>query len=118
MQFSGGQKGGFLPPEDFTIRTARFRVKPDDSSIDEITTAGISGGENQKPPDQSYPGDLEYRVMFVSAGRALLRDGDSLLLATVGTRLPGGEQIKAFKREGAVWAIHLDTGVKLEWRQQ
>ena len=115
MRFSNTSISALTSPEDVAMRTGRFEIPSDAFGIDPIITSSIGRDPaEQKPPKTASVAD--YRLQFVSGGRALVHDSGSLTLVTTGSRLSGGERVVSLARDGLVWSLHLDTGAVLRWK--
>jgi hypothetical protein len=78
--------------------------------IDILTTATMPGrGEGQEEvplSEQPFPGDLiEYRLVHVANGRAMIEDDDGLWVVQPGSLLPDASRVASIEQRDGRWVI-------------
>jgi hypothetical protein len=79
------------------------------SQLDLFTTAGVA---KDSPPavaalhDQPFPADVvEYRLVHVANGRAMIEDKDGLWIVQVGSILPDSSRVMSLEKREGKWAL-------------
>lgn len=114
FQFSGGgewteTQGDISTPHmriGLPFATADLpRVELDGISTGTLGPAG-DGANPDDVVDQPFPGDLvEYRLIHVENGRAMIADDTGIFVAQAGTQLPDGSRLRAIEQRDGKWVI-------------
>ncbi len=114
FQFSGG---GEWTETQGDISTPHMRIGLPFATADlpRLELDGIStgtlgpAGEGANPDevmDQPFPGDLvEYRLIHVENGRAMIADDAGIFVAQAGSQLPDGSRLRAIEQREGQWVI-------------
>lgn len=69
-------------------------------------TVGNETGVTVSAADQPFPADLvEYRLVHVANGRAMIEDADGIWIVQVGSVLPDSSRVASIEKRDGNWAI-------------
>jgi hypothetical protein len=113
LQFQGNQSTaapGTLSPQP--SRIGRPMTVHDVPTLDiELIATGTIGGESNELDavdlaDQPFPPDLiEYRLVHVANGRAMIADDDGLWIVQKGSRLPDSSRVASIEERDGRWVL-------------
>lgn len=63
------------------------------------------------------PAPRDFEVIFVSRGRALLRDGGDLIPVARGAVLPDGSKVESIRQRNGVWELQTSADQTLQWQR-
>lgn len=132
MQFTGRQDAETVPPELEVLQQRRplFREVKQAANADQLVDPVITGSIDREeafdpvarpsvlaaPQTEGLPGSRRgdssgavvhksLTLVFATANRALIRDGDDLVPVAIGSRLPDGSTVKSLSRQDDGWHL-------------
>jgi hypothetical protein len=84
---------------------------------DPLTTATVSNAgkekQNEVPAEreeQPFPGNVNFRLLHVANGRALIEDGSGMYMVKVGSVLPDDTKLTKIEQRDGKWLIESSNG--------
>lgn len=124
LEFSGGGQAGRMPGLSLRGRADRptNQAMEDDFSIgalDPFATGALPDRRQFTPPDeQPFPAEpVEFRLVHVANGRAMIADDAGLWVVQRGSLLPDNSRVSAIEQHGGKWVLITSTDRMLEVTQ-
>jgi hypothetical protein len=124
LEFSGGGQGGRMPGLSLRGRTDRptSQAMEEDLAIgalDPFATGSLPDRRQYAPPaQQPFPAEaVEFRLVHVANGRAMIADDAGLWVVQRGSLLPDNSRVSAIEQRGGKWVLITSTDKVLKVTQ-
>ncbi len=104
--------GALRDPQQDEAERALLR----EMETDRLTTAAISstpsggGSDAGGFEDQAFPGGVEFKLLHVANGRALIENGSGIFLVQIGSKLPDSSRLAGLRQRNGKWEIVTSAG--------
>ncbi|MDN2566605.1 hypothetical protein N1F89_10260 [Aquibium sp. A9E412] len=108
-----GQRARLLPPERLAYQPSligprSLRQEMGVGELDQMAVGTVEQDRSRAVPldEQPFPGPpSEFRLIHVTAGRAMIEDADGFWIVQRGARLPDGSRVAAIEKREGTWAL-------------
>lgn len=114
-QRGGGGGDAVMPHADDTLAGSESKDAAD-TALDSVITATVPANgtsdlnvDNPMNP-QPFPGGVQFKLLHVSNGRALIEDKSGMFLVQIGSVLPDESRLISMTRDGGRWKIVTSAG--------
>lgn len=110
-QRSGGGGDAVIPHGDDAVTAS----EPKDAIIDNVITATVPANDKDVTSDnpmtqQPFPGGVNFKLLHVSNGRALIEDKSGMFLVQIGSVLPDESKLLSMTKVDGRWKIVTSAG--------
>lgn len=125
MNFAGNEAARAMPGDISPAELVRRELNPGDLpmlSLDLLSTGtlpiGVDPAGRESPlEDQPFPGEkpkVEFSLVHVANGRAMIEDADGLWVVQPGSALPDDSKVASIEKRDGRWVIVTDTDRVIE----